>query len=60
MSNEELISLHSQLLEVKKVRIFSTSIGYPILDPTIIYEDNQAHKYANGVPPMSIPNELEK
>eukprot|EP00957_Ditylum_brightwellii_P021519 1622488-Ditylum_brightwellii.AAC.1 len=35
------MSLHSKLLEIKKVRNFSTSICYPISDPTIIYEDNQ-------------------
>eukprot|EP00957_Ditylum_brightwellii_P140222 10684264-Ditylum_brightwellii.AAC.1 len=35
------MSLHSQLLEAKKVRSFSTSTSCPILDPTIIYEGNQ-------------------
>eukprot|EP00957_Ditylum_brightwellii_P185626 14133650-Ditylum_brightwellii.AAC.1 len=33
--------LHSKLQEIKKFRNFSTSIGYPISDPTNIYEDNQ-------------------
>ena len=40
-SNAELMALHSQLQEIKKVRNFSTSIGYPIMEPTTIFEDNQ-------------------
>eukprot|EP00957_Ditylum_brightwellii_P212301 15367174-Ditylum_brightwellii.AAC.1 len=39
--NAELTSLHSKLQEIKKVRNFSASIGYPIQDSTILHEDNQ-------------------
>eukprot|EP00957_Ditylum_brightwellii_P040678 3078850-Ditylum_brightwellii.AAC.1 len=40
-SNAELMLLHRKLQEIDEVKKFSTSIGHPISDPTIIYEDNQ-------------------
>eukprot|EP00957_Ditylum_brightwellii_P088709 6755078-Ditylum_brightwellii.AAC.1 len=35
------MSLYSKLHEIKKVGNFSTSIGYPIQDFTILHEDSQ-------------------
>eukprot|EP00957_Ditylum_brightwellii_P000065 4808-Ditylum_brightwellii.AAC.1 len=39
-SNVEIMSQYSEVNRIKKVRSFSTYIGYPIGESSIIYEDN--------------------
>eukprot|EP00957_Ditylum_brightwellii_P138316 10541949-Ditylum_brightwellii.AAC.1 len=39
-SSAELFALHKGILKVSDIRNFSSTIGYSIVEPSTVYEDN--------------------